>query len=314
MTHTIYTDYSDIVLRFRFDYKNKKAKGEKMVSKTRKSIKVKSMAMIAILAVSMTLAFGLTVHASDKTLMMATTTSTDDTGLLDYLMPLFTKDTGIDIKWTATGSGKALALGASCDVDVLLVHAPSAEKKYIAEGSGKDRKEIMYNDFIIIGPESDPAGVKGKTVAEALESIRAKQSPFASRGDDSGTHKKELDLWKSTGKPMPEKESWYIQTGQGMLATINICEERKAYTMTDRGTYIKYKAQKNGNPQLKIIVEKDGILLNQYSVIAVNPEKCPKAKYEFATQFSNWMAGKKGQTLIKEFKLMGEPLFTPNAK
>ncbi|MBF0301701.1 MAG: substrate-binding domain-containing protein [Desulfamplus sp.] len=260
------------------------------------------------------LVVGFTVQAADKTLMMATTTSTDDTGLLDYLMPLFTKDTGIEVKWTATGSGKALALGVSCDVDVLLVHAPAAEKKYIAEGSGTTRTEVMYNDFIIIGPESDPAAIKGKTVVEALESIRTKQASFASRGDDSGTHKKELELWKSTGKAMPEKESWYIQTGQGMLATINLCEERKAYTMTDRGTYIKYKAQKNGNSQLKILVEKDGILINQYSVIPVNPQKCPNVKYEFATQFSNWMAGEKGQNLIKDFKLMGESLFTPNAK
>ncbi len=279
----------------------------------RRKMKGKRIGIALIISIFI-LVFGFTVQAADKTLMMATTTSTDDTGLLDYLMPLFTKDTGIEIKWTATGSGKALALGASCDVDVLLVHAPEAEKKYIADGSGKDRTEIMYNDFIIIGPESDPAGIKGKTVVEALESIKTKEAFFASRGDDSGTHKKELELWKSTGKAVPEKERWYIQTGQGMLATINVCEERKAYTMTDRGTYIKYKAQKNGNPQLKILVEKDGILINQYSVIAGNPEKCPKVKYELAAQFSNWMASEKGQKLINEFKLMGEPLFTSNAK
>ncbi|MBF0209657.1 MAG: substrate-binding domain-containing protein [Desulfamplus sp.] len=271
--------------------------------------------MAIVVSLIITVSFGNSQASENKkSLMMATTTSTDDTGLLDYLMPLFTKDTGIEIKWTATGTGKALALGVSCDVDVLLVHAPAAEKKYIEAGSGKDRKEVMYNDFIIIGPADDPAGVKGKTVVEALNTIREKQIAFASRGDDSGTHKKELELWKSSQKAIPEKESWYIQTGQGMLATINICEERKAYTMTDRGTYIKYKAQKNGNPPLHIIVEKDGILLNQYSVIAVNPEKCPKAKYELAKQFSDWMASQKGQNLINDFKLMGESLFTPNAK
>lgn len=279
------------------------------------NIKRKIIQIISIaLPLTMILLAGVAVQASEKSLMMATTTSTDDTGLLDYLMPLFTKDTGIEVKWTATGTGKALALGVSCDVDVLLVHAPAAEKKYVADGSGKDRREVMYNDFVIIGPESDPAEIKGKTVVESLERIRGKQASFASRGDDSGTHKKELSLWKSTGKAMPEKEGWYIQTGQGMLATINICEERKAYTMTDRGTYIKYKAQKNGNPILKVLVENDSTLINQYSVIAVNPEKCPKVKYELATQFSKWMAGEKGQTLIKEFKLMGEQLFTPNAK
>ncbi|MBF0234349.1 MAG: substrate-binding domain-containing protein [Desulfamplus sp.] len=275
---------------------------------------INSKIVVISLALLLTLMAGFTAYASEKSLMMATTTSTDDTGLLDYLMPLFTKDTGINIKWTATGTGKALALGANCDVDILLVHAPEAEKKYITDGSGKDRQEVMYNDFVIIGPESDPAATKGKSVVEALESIRSKQAPFASRGDDSGTHKKELSLWKSTGKPIPEKESWYIQTGQGMLATINVCEERKAYTMTDRGTYIKYKAQKNGNPMIKVLVENDGILINQYSVIAVNPEKCPKAKYDLAKQFSEWMAGEKGQSLIKDFKLMGESLFTPNAK
>lgn len=285
------------------------------MSKTEKvSAKLQVKMILMALVVSMILSVGFAAQASEKSLMMATTTSTDDTGLLDYLMPLFTKDSGIEVKWTATGSGKALALGASCDVDVLLVHAPAAEKKYIADGHGTERTEIMYNDFIIIGPESDPAGIKGKTVVQALEMIRTKQASFASRGDDSGTHKKELELWKSTGKAMPEKEKWYIQTGQGMLATISVCEERKAYTMTDRGTYIKYKAQKNGNPQLKILVEKDGILLNQYSVIPVNPAKCPKVKYEFAKQFAQWMAGEKGQNLIKEFKLMGEELFTPNAK
>ncbi|MBF0388675.1 MAG: substrate-binding domain-containing protein [Desulfamplus sp.] len=280
-----------------------------------KEINSKIVLMALVVSLIITVSFG-NAQASEnkKSLMMATTTSTDDTGLLDYLMPLFTKDTGIEIKWTATGTGKALALGVSCDVDVLLVHAPDAEKKYIEAGSGKDRKEVMYNDFIIIGPADDPAGVKGKSVVEALNTIREKQIAFASRGDDSGTHKKELELWKSSQKAIPEKESWYIQTGQGMLATINICEERKAYTMTDRGTYIKYKAQKNGNPQLHIIVEKDGILLNQYSVIAVNPEKCPKAKYELAKQFSDWMASQKGQNLINDFKLMGESLFTPNAK
>lgn len=257
---------------------------------------------------------GLNASAAEKTLMMATTTSTDNTGLLDYLMPHFTKDSGIDIKWTATGTGKALKLGSKCDVDVLLVHAPGAEKKYIAQGFGKDRVEIMYNDFVIIGPENDPAGIKGKSVVEALNAIRNSKADFASRGDDSGTNKKEILLWKSTGKAMPEKEKWYIQTGQGMLSTINISEERKAYTMTDRGTYIKYESQKNGNAPLKILVEGDTILLNQYSVVAVNPENCPKAKYDLAMEFSNWMASPAAQTLIGDFRLLNKKLFIPNAK
>ncbi|SLM29573.1 Predicted ABC-type molybdate/tungstate transporter, periplasmic substrate binding protein [Desulfamplus magnetovallimortis] len=280
----------------------------------RKKIKT---AISVIVIVFMTMFFCpsmTTLHAEENSLMMATTTSTDNTGLLDYLMPHFTTDTGIDIKWTATGTGKALKLGSNCDVDVLLVHAPAAEQKYIADGFGKDRTEIMYNDFVIIGPENDPAAVKGKSVVDALETIREKEAVFTSRGDDSGTHKKEKSLWKSTGKDMPEKESWYVQTGQGMLATINITEERKGYTMTDRGTYIKYNSQKNGNAPLKVLVEGDGILLNQYSVLTLNPEKCPNAKYDLATKFAAWMAGESAQNLIKEFRLLGEKLFIPNAK
>ncbi len=252
--------------------------------------------------------------AAEKSLMMATTTSTDNTGLLDYLIPHFTTETGIEMKWTATGTGKALKLGSKCDVDVLLVHAPGAEKKFIKEGFGKDRREIMYNDFVIIGPADDPAGVKGKTVAEALNVIRDAGAAFASRGDDSGTNKKEKILWKQTGKALPEKETWYIQTGQGMLATINVCEERNAYTMTDRGTYIKYQSQKGGNAPLVVLVEKDSILLNQYSVLTLNPENCPNAKYDLAMEFSNWMAGESAQTLIKNFRLLDKKLFIPNAK
>ncbi len=271
--------------------------------------------VFSIITIMITIFFlSLNAFASEKSLMMATTTSTDNTGLLDYLMPHFTQETGIEIKWTATGTGKALKLGSQCDVDVLLVHAPGAEKKYIADGFGKDRREIMYNDFVIIGPENDPAGIKGKSVVDALDAIRNTNAGFASRGDDSGTNKKEILLWKSTNKPLPEKEKWYIQTGQGMLSTINISEERKAYTMTDRGTYIKYESQKNGNAPLKILVEGDSILLNQYSVVAVNPDKCPKVKYELATEFSNWMAGANAQKLIGDFRLLGKELFIPNAK
>lgn len=252
----------------------------------------------------------------EKKLMMATTTSTDNTGLLDYLMPQFEKDTNIKIEWTSTGTGKALELGKRCDVDVLLVHAPDAEKLYINEGYGKDRREVMYNDFVIIGPAADPAGTKGKSVKQALELIREAKSFFVSRGDDSGTDKMEKALWNETGKPLPEKESWYLQAGQGMLATINATEERMGYTMTDRGTFIKYMAQKGGADQapLKVLVEGDNILLNQYSVLTLDPKNCPNAKYDLALTFSDWMAGEKAQTLIRDFRLLGEPLFTPNAK
>jgi tungstate transport system substrate-binding protein len=250
---------------------------------------------------------------AQQTLMMATTTSTDNTGLLDYLAPAFTRDTGIELKWTATGTGKALKLGENCDVDVLLVHAPAAEKKYVADGFGINRRQVMYNDFVIIGPAADPAGIKGKSVRAALEAIRAGQQIFVSRGDNSGTHKQELALWQAAEGPVPEKEPWYVQTGQGMLTTINVAAERSGYTMTDRGTYIKYEATLNGNPPLKILVEGDDILLNQYSVITVNPTRCPTVKADLAETFSRWMIGERAQKLIGDFKLLGKQLFTPNA-
>jgi len=254
------------------------------------------------------------VSAQEKVLLMATTTSTDNTGLLDYLMPKFKEATGIEVRWTATGTGKALKLGENCDVDVLMVHAPPAEKKFVSDGFGTDRREIMYNDFVIIGPASDPAGIKGKSIKAALQAIKAKQAVFVSRGDNSGTHKKELSLWKAADLPVPEKEKWYVQTGQGMLSTINIAAERSGYTMTDRGTYIKYEANIKGNPPLKILVEGDPVLLNQYSVIAISKKHCPKAKYDLALKFIEWITGADAQKQIKEFKLLGKQLFTPNAK
>ncbi len=253
-------------------------------------------------------------QAAQPELMMATTTSTDNTGLLDYLMPEFTKDSGIKIKWVAVGTGKALKMGENCDVDVLLVHAPAAEKKYVDSGFGVDRREIMYNDFVIIGPANDPCGIKGKSVNETMKTVESKQCVFVSRGDNSGTHKKELSLWKTAGMDVPDKAEWYVQTGQGMLSTINVAAERQGYTMTDRGTYIKFEANKKGNPPLVILGEGDKALLNQYSVIAVNPKRCTSAKYDLATMFSQWMASKKAQKLIQDFKLMDKQLFTPNAK
>nr|WP_320013843.1 substrate-binding domain-containing protein [uncultured Desulfobacter sp.] len=263
----------------------------------------------------MILSCAVTVQASEKNeLMMATTTSTDNTGLLDYLIPFFTQETGIALKWTATGTGKALRLGQNCDVDVLLVHAPPAEKAYIANGFGKDRREIMYNDFVIIGPKTDPAGLKGKDISQALSAIKTKKAFFISRGDDSGTNKKEKLLWKNAGIALPDKEKWYVQTGQGMLATINVTQEKNGYTMTDRGTYIKYQDQQSGYAPLTIMVEGDDILLNQYSVLTLNPENCPNAKYDLALKFSDWMASDSAQTKIGEFRLLGKTLFIPNAK
>ena len=246
-------------------------------------------------------------------LMMATTTSTDNTGLLDDLAPAFTKDTGIELKWTAVGTGKALAMGRNCDVDVLLVHAPASEMKEVEAGNAVDRTQLMYNDFVIIGPAADPAGVKGMSVGEALKTIAAKKAAFCSRGDNSGTNKKEISLWKSSGMAVPDKEAWYVQTGQGMLPTIRVATEKNGYTMTDRGTYIKYEANEKGNPPLKILVEGDKVLFNQYSAMAVNPAKCPKAQYDLAKKYIEWMASPATQKLIGGFRLMGKQLFTPNA-
>ncbi|EMS81033.1 substrate-binding domain-containing protein [Desulfotignum phosphitoxidans] len=251
---------------------------------------------------------------SDRALMMATTTSTDNTGLLEYLVPEFTRDTGIEMKWVATGTGNALKLGENCDVDVLMVHAPAAEKQFVENGFGLDRKEIMFNDFVIIGPASDPAQIKGRSVSDALNKILETQAVFVSRGDNSGTHKKELFLWKSAELPVPEAESWYVQAGQGMLATINMAGEKNGYTMTDRGTYIKYEHTAQGNPQLKILVEGDDFLKNQYSVMAVNPNRCENVNYEAAVQFSDWITGEKAQNMIGAFKLLDKILFIPNAR
>jgi len=249
-----------------------------------------------------------------ETLMMATTTSTDNTGLLDYLAPVFEKDTGITLRWVAVGTGKALQLGRNCDVDILLVHAPAAEKKFVGSGFGTNRRQVMYNDFVIIGPADDPATIKGLAPDVALKKIEQQRALFLSRGDNSGTNKKERALWKQAMEQVPEKQKWYLQTGQGMLATINMAAEKGGYTITDRGTWIKYMARKGEANQLAVVVEDNPSLFNQYSVITINKEQCPKVKTSLAGRFSQWITSEKVQKLIKEFRLLGQPLFIPNAK
>ncbi len=255
----------------------------------------------------------LRASAADS-MMLATTTSTDNTGLMDVLAPQFKKDTGIELKWTAIGTGKALEMGKNCDVDVLLVHAPTAEKKYVADGFGKDRTLVMYNDFVIIGPKNDPAGLKDATVRQAMGKLAAGNATFVSRGDNSGTHKKEISLWKKTGNDAPDKEKWYIQTGQGMIATINVATEKGAYTMTDRGTFIKFADNHVGNPPLVVLVEGDPELFNQYSLIAINPAKCKNVKYDLVKKLTDWMTSKAVQKRIGNFKLLNKKLFIPNAR
>lgn len=204
------------------------------------------------------------------TLMMATTTSTQDTGLLEYLNPVFKKETGIDLKWVAVGTGKALEIARNCDADVLLVHAPAAEIEFVNAGYGIDRRQIMYNDFVIVGPKTDPAKVAGKTTAEALKAIYDAKAGFVSRGDQSGTHQAEIALWKASNLS-PDKESFYISAGQGMMATLTIAAEKGAYAMTDRGTWIKFASKQGNDNPLEIVVQGDKALFNQYSVITVNP-------------------------------------------
>ncbi|WP_285906857.1 substrate-binding domain-containing protein [Pseudodesulfovibrio pelocollis] len=267
------------------------------------------------LCLLLVLTLALPALAADKTLLMATTTSTANTGLLDELIvPMYLKDTGVEIKFVAVGTGKALKMAEGCDVDVVLVHAPDAEKAYVDSGVLMDRRELMYNDFVIVGPTADPAGIKGMSVINALKAIEGAQAVFTSRGDNSGTHQMEQSLWTSAGLAIPEKQIWYVQTGQGMIATINVAAEKNGYTMTDRGTYIKYADTKGGNPPMVVLVEGDTVLFNQYSGLAVNPAKCPNVKYDMAKQYIDWMASPAVQQAIGNFKLLGKPLFTPNAK
>ena len=246
------------------------------------------------------------------TLMMATTTSTQDTGLLEYLNPFFLKETGIELKWVAVGTGKALEIAKNCDADVLLVHAPAAEKAFVKDGYGIDRRQIMYNDFVLVGPKADPAKVKGKKTAEALAAIYAAHAPFVSRGDQSGTHKAELKLWKASNLS-PDKEPFYISAGQGMIATLNMAAEKNGYALTDRGTWIKFQGQRGEANPLMIVVEGDTALYNQYSVITVNPKICPNTKAALGKKFEDWWVAPATQKRIADYKLEGKQLFFPNA-
>ena len=224
------------------------------------------------------------------TLMMATTTSTQDTGLLEFLAPTFQKETGIELKWVAVGTGKALEIAKNCDADVLLVHAPAAEKEFVKAGHGIDRRQVMYNDFVVVGPKADPAGVKGKDTAAALKTIADKKASFVSRGDQSGTHKAELKLWKQSGLN-PDKEAFYISAGQGMMATLNMAAEKSAYTLTDRGTWIKFNARQGAKNPLAIVVEGDKALFNQYSMTQSGNTPGMQRSGENGSHVTNWEVG-----------------------
>jgi len=241
-------------------------------------------------------------------LKLSTTTSTENSGLLAVLNPAFEQAYGVKVDVIAVGTGKALKLGSRGDVDVVFVHAPAAELKYVEQGDFIDRQAVMHNDFVIIGPASDMANMADATSAvDALEKVMKSKARFVSRGDDSGTHKKELTLWQTAG--ISPKGSWYIQAGQGMGAVIKMADEMNAYTLTDRGTQIAF-ADKTG---LKVLFEGDEVLFNPYHIMAVNPERHGHVKYDLATQYIQFVTGEQGQGIIQDFKMLGQPLFYPDA-
>lgn len=249
---------------------------------------------------------------ANPNLILATTTSTQDSGLLDALVPLFEQQTGYKVQTVAVGTGAALKMGEEGNADVLLVHAPAAEKALMEKGFGKDRFLVMHNDFVIVGPEADPAGIKGMAVVDAYKALVAAKAPFVTRGDDSGTHKAELNLWKKAEfDPATFSPDFYISSGQGMGATLTIASEKEAYTFTDRATYLALKDKLS----LVILVEGDTVLLNVYHVITVNAEKWPKVNYDGALAFANFIVDPATQKIIGEFGIekFGQPLFVPDA-
>ncbi len=275
-----------------------------------------------------------TAAGADKTLKMSTTTSTQSSGLLDVLLPQLKKDTGIRVKVIAKGTGAAIRDGMDGNVDVIFVHARAREDTFIRKGYGTKRYAVMHNDFVILGPAGDPAGIKGMSdAAAALKKIADSAQPFVSRGDDSGTHTKEQQLWEATGlnleksrlkivKKGKEKEvsfmhpaglgRWYLSIGQGMGKTITFADEKRGYTLADRGTYIKYKFGREIPIDLQVLVEGDGMLANPYGVIPISPKKHPHVKSQLATEFAEWLVSASGQAVIRNYRLLGKQLFYPD--
>lgn len=248
-------------------------------------------------------------NTASSLLRLATTTSTVNSGLMEYLLPEFFKDTAIEVQVIAVGTGKALRLGREGDVDVVLVHARSAEQDFIDAGFGVERFDVMYNDFVLIGPPDDPAQIStSQSVIEVLKKVHDSKSTFISRGDDSGTHKKEMSLWQKTGH-VPQG-SWYKAVGQGMGKVIQIANELSAYTMTDRGTWLAYQSKSN----LRLLYQGDPPLFNPYGIMVVNPKRHPHTNNKDAIKLINWLTSTRGQRLIGEFTIMGKNLFMPNAR
>lgn len=265
---------------------------------------------IRSLAVIVLVALGSQAWAQDNSIVVASTTSTQDSGLFDYLLPIVKQKTGVDVKVLAQGTGQALDTARRGDADVVFVHAKSAEEKFLAEGFGVKRYPVMYNDFVIIGPKDDPAGIKGKDVTAALQTIKAKAVPFVSRGDRSGTHIAELKLWQQAGVDIAKDHGpWYKEIGQGMGAALNMASASNAYVLSDRGTWLAFK----NRGELAVLVEGDKRLFNQYGVMLVNPAKNPTVKKEAGQRFIDWLISPEGQAAIAGYKVDGQQLFYPNA-
>ena len=267
-------------------------------------------AALALVVAGAALAAGLPVRAQDKFIVMASTTSTDQSGLFAHLLPAFKKATGIDVRVVALGTGQALDMGRRGDADVLFVHDQAAEEKFVAEGFGLKRSPVMYNDFVVVGPKSDPAGLKGNDVVEALKKLASSKETFVSRGDKSGTHAAELRYWKAVGiDPPAGKVPGYKECGCGMGPALNMAASMNAYVLADRGTWVSFK----NRADLTVLVEGDKRLFNQYGVIVVNPAKYPHVKTDLAQAFADWVLSSDGQATIASYKIGGEQLFFPNA-
>jgi tungstate transport system substrate-binding protein len=251
-------------------------------------------------------------HAQQRYITVASTTSTEQSGLFKRLLPQFEKKTGIQVRVVALGTGQALDMGKRGDADVVFVHARPLEEKFLAEGFGVKRQDVMYNDFVLVGPKADPAKVRGgKDALEAFRKIRAAQAPFVSRGDRSGTHFAELEIWKAAGIDIgKDKGAWYRDTGQGMGPALNTAAGMNAYILADRGTWLSFK----NRAELAILVEGDKRLFNQYGIMLVNPQKHPSVKKELGQAFIDWIVSPEGQNTIASYKINGEQLFFPNAE
>lgn len=291
--------------------------------------------LLAVAVVCFVAMMSSSAFSADKVLKMSTTTSTQSSGLLDILLPAYEKATGVKVKVIAKGTGAAIRDGQDGNVDIIFVHAKSREEAFVSEGYGTKRYAVMHNDFVIIGPDADPAGIKGSSDAGAsLKKIAEAGATFVSRGDDSGTHTKEQFLWQQSGLPLEDQtqtiikkgakkeitfkcpaksEAYYLSIGQGMGKTITFTEEKQAYTMSDRGTYIKYKYGKTPAVDLEVLCEGGADLANPYGIIPVNPEKHAHVQYDLAKQFAEWITSAEGQKLIADYRLEGKQLFYPDA-